>query len=332
MQLTVNQTAIERSSMGVRRYYREVMRHLAWPHTVAKTPMGRWRKLDRLGELLQRGDASSILWSPAQRGPLFAHNHVVTVHDCISIEYTYRNDWRRPAFRLLSAAILKNAERIIAISHATKAAILRNFPLPEERIVVIQSGSAEVGTAPEAPLEQEAEPFVLMVTNALPHKNGPRACLGFAASRALREGIALRVVGSLSEEAMAVCRRTGIRLQLHRHVSDEQLWAWYRRSQFLLSPSLEEGHNLPVSEALSVGANVLCADIPVHREFYDRQALFFDPLRPESLAAAIDDGLFRSGKWFSDTRTDHQRTFSDVANDYRAIFHSIARGQPGDIR
>jgi glycosyltransferase involved in cell wall biosynthesis len=326
MQLTVNQIAVQRSSLGVKRYYAQVMKHLAWPSPVLSSSRSSWQGLDRLQELAMLGSRTSILWTPCQRGPLLARHHVVTVHDCISIEHTYAGDWRKPAYLLMAWAILKNAERIVAISHATKSAILRNFPMEESRIVVIQSGRTHVAGALSAlPAPPPGQSFVLMVTNALPHKNGSRACLGFAASRAAREGIVLRVVGTLSDAALEDCRRSGVQLELHRHVSDEQLASWYRDCLFLLSPSLDEGHNLPIAEAISHGANVLCSDIPVHREFYNGQALFFDPLHAESIATAIDNALAKDGRWFEAAPTG--RTFVDVAADYRALFHSLAQGR-----
>lgn len=195
------------------------------------------------------------------------------------------------------------------------------------KITVIRSGcDVLVGSATTAPapdMVQAAEPFVLMVTNALPHKNSLAACRAYAHSRAAVDKVALRVVGQLPDAAREVCLRAGVHLQLHRHVDAPTLGAWYRQCRFLISPSLAEGHNLPVAEALQLGANVLCSDIPVHREFYDGQVLFFEPDRAASMEAAIDAALLRPGRWFDAPAQLDRRSFSHVAAEYRGLFLSL---------
>lgn len=325
MNLTVNTPAVASSSRGVRRYFATVMQHLQWPGKVELLAGSSWRPWERLRELLRRGRSDAIFWTPCQRGPIRCRNHVITVHDCINVEYVYRNDWRLSAYRQLTNTIFDGAERIVAISQATKDAVLRNYRVDERKIVIIRSGRTEMTGACEARSPQnDAESFVLMVTNALPHKNNRFACEGFARSGAVARGVALRVVGELTEDARSLCHRLGVRLQEHHAVSDAELSDWYAQALFLLGPSLAEGHDLPVAEALSMGANVLCSDIPVHREFYEGEVRFFDPARLESLVTAIDAGLAAPGRWFATTPGRVHRSFIDVAEDYRALFGSLA--------
>ena len=325
MDLLINEAAVRRSSYGVQRYYARVLEHLAWPGRVATLPPGQWSSLDRLRELLHPGRRNAILWTPCQRGPLRALNHIVTVHDCINIEYVYRDDWRRGAFRGLFNAILARAAQVVAISHATKAALLRNYRIEAERILVIQSGRDSLPPLveriePSKRHDRTTAPYVLMLSNTLPHKNITAACQAFAASRARSAGIELRVVGTLPEPAERVCRVSGVRLELHGRVSDVQLASWYEGCLFLLSPSLDEGHNLPVAEALALGANVLCSDIAAHREFYGGEVILFDPHAAEAIAAAIDAALDQPGRWPRAATNVARRTFAEVAADYRKLF------------
>lgn len=325
MKLTVNGAAILHSSLGVRRYYESVTRHMNWPGGISITRVPPSRARARLAELAMRGTADAILWSPCQRGPLRAKHHVITVHDCINVEYTYVGDWRLPALRWASQQVLGQAQRIVAISHATKNAILRNYQVAPDKILVIPSPcrmevASSSNEAVVAPLP--AKPYVLMVTNDLPHKNTVRACEALVRAGAARLGVALQVVGRVAPEAVALCDSAGLELVLRTGISDALLRSAYERCLFLLSPSLDEGHDLPVAEALSAGANVLCSDIPAHREFYDGLVEYFDPARPDAMPAAIEQALQRPGPWFPGGKLP-ARSFADVADDYERLFASL---------
>ena len=325
MDLVVNTTAVALSSRGVRRYYAGVVRHLESSRRVQSLKPFAPQVLARPRELLLRGRRDALLWTPCQRGPLRAWHHIMTIQDCISIEHIYRNDWRLPVYRRLFDAMLVGAEAVVAISHATRAAILRNTRVPEAKIVVIQSGTdAMARPAPaQASMPAPETPFVLMVTNALPHKNTLAACVAFSRSRAHREGVALRVVGTLPAQARAACLAAGVRLHESASIDDDLLSALYAHCLFLLSPSLSEGLNLPIGEALAHGANVLCSDIDAHREFYAGGVRFFNPLREDAITAALDAALDTPGPWFAPDAWRPARTFADVAADYEALFRRI---------
>lgn len=330
MELIVNSTAAFRSSRGVNRFVTGVMQHLDWPGPVTMTNAARVPRLERITELLQRGQKDAILWSPSHRGPLNAYHHVVSVHDCINVEFTHIGDWRLPLFRQLFNQVLKRAQTVVALSQTTRSAIIRNYRIDNSKIVVIPAGydvPSIVSVTDSEVAESAQHPFVLMVTNALPHKNTSAACKAFSLSRAKANGVQLRVVGSISAEAEVLCRETGVRLEIYDRVDDETLMKWYTLCLFLLSPTLAEGYNLPVAEAVAAGANVLCSDIAVHREFFTGQAVFFDPSSLDCMIAALDEGLLRDGCWMPAPSNITRRNFRDVAGDYRALFLRVAAGQ-----
>ena len=60
-----------------------------------------------------------------------------------------------------------------------------------------------------------------------------------------------------------------------------------RRATALVSASLNEGFGLPLIEAMAGGTPVAVSDIPIFREIGGDAAVFFDPMDPESFAAAI---------------------------------------------
>lgn len=324
MKLIVNGVAAYRSSFGVRRYYESVMQHINWSGEVSLTPTSRSRTFDRFSELSYAGRADSLLWSPSQRGPIRAKRHVVTVHDCLNVEYVYADDWRRSALKWLSQQLLQNAEVVVTISQATRDAVLRNYEVDPSTIVVIPSPNhIELPRATGLSIDPEASrPFVLMVTNALPHKNTELACRALITAGAQRRGIALHVVGSLAPAARALCEDAKLDLIVSTGLSDQALALLYQQCLFLLSPSLDEGHNLPIAEAISLGASVLCSDIPVHREFYDGLVKFFPPTDKRALVEALDHAFDSARTWTPD-RPSPKRGFADVAADYNQLFSSL---------
>ena len=330
MDLIVNGLPVAYGSMGTRRYYHGVMKHLGWKGCLEVSPVPRWSALRRIHELTRRGRSDAIFWSPAQRGPLRAHHHVVTVLDCINLEYAHRDDWRLAAYRRVFQAILDGAEAVATISRATMDSLHRHYRVDPARATVIPSGcdlpdGERVGCGAEEP--PAGRPFVLMVTNAMFHKNTLEACRALARSRAGRRGVDLVLVGSAAPGALEACRAAGIQVHQHRLVDDALLSRLYRSCQFLLAPSLQEGYDLPVAEALLRGANVLCSDIQVHREYFEGRCRMFDPTRLEAIVEALDGALDAPGRWFGPDAGTRTRSFAEVAADYRAIFERIAGAQ-----
>lgn len=323
MDLIVNNLAATASSLGVHRFYQGVMRHLAWPDRIELTRLPRGA-IGRARELFERGRQNAIFWSPAHRGPLWVRHHVLTLHDCINVEFKYAHDWRLPLFRELFNRVLDNAERVVISSNATRESALRNYRIDIRKIVVIPLAFDPPSPEIESFNEVAGEPFVLLVANALAHKNTVRACEAFVRSSAIREGVRLKIVGTVAEEARKLVARTPL-IEINARVEDAALRRLYRSCLFLFSPSLSEGYNLPIAEAIACGANVLCSDIPVHREFFARHVEWCDPHLVDSMAAALDTAFLRSkDPWHPDTSAIGLRTSKDVADDYRRVFAEIA--------
>jgi glycosyltransferase involved in cell wall biosynthesis len=320
--LIINGTAVTHSSLGVRRYFEAVLAHLEWPGRVIINPPAPCARFVRINELFQRGRPDAVYWSPAHRGPLFAHNHIVTVHDCINIKYVYANDWRLKMLKSNFYMLMRNASTVIAISDATKNSILKNFEISSDKIVVIPGPTDLTLSNNENNLNEdkkEYEEYILMITNQLYHKNTTRAVKAIVSSTAIARGINLRVVGSLSQEGRAICADANLKFEEHRGIDDNLLQTWIRRSKFLFAPSLDEGLNLPVADAIRSGTNVLCSDIPVHREFYSGSAAFVDPFDVAAMRLAIDWALQNSEQWFPNSKRP-QFGIAAVANAYRELF------------
>ena len=324
MNLLINTAAAYHSSRGVRRYFEQILPHLK-ADSLIRTTGNDPSALSRLSDALFRGRAGYICWSPSHRINVSARNHVVTVHDCINVEYRHAGP-SRALLQFLTQQTFNNASRLVAISEATKRSVLRNYRLNEQKITVIRSPAVlplAAHTTDLACITHSEDPFVLMVTNALSHKNGANAVRAFALSEAARAGLRLHVIGALDAEALSVCAQQGVRLTIETTISDAQLRRYYSECVMLLSVSLVEGHNLAVAEALSCGATVVCSDIEAHREFYKNYAVLVDPYVPEAMATGISQALTLPRGALAPVLVGTD-DFARVAMEYNALFRELS--------
>jgi glycosyltransferase involved in cell wall biosynthesis len=190
------------------------------------------------------------------------------------------------AFRLAGA----RSDRIVCGAEATRRILAENHPRLAGKAAVVHYAPAitpalatGAGTPPNGP-------YGLIVAYATPFKN--MSCLFAALDLLRRKGLAPPVywVGRDETGEISACRDRYPEVSnviALGEVDDAALASLYAGARFYLAPSLTEGFCLPVVEAQSFGAPVLCSDIPVLREVAGAGALAFDPARPAELAAAI---------------------------------------------
>lgn len=70
-------------------------------------------------------------------------------------------------------------------------------------------------------------------------------------------------------------------------VPQEHVYQLIRQSQAVLQPSLFEGWSTSIEEAKSLGKGMIVSNLPVHREQNPPASIFFDPHKPEELAACM---------------------------------------------
>ncbi|WCK25814.1 glycosyltransferase family 4 protein [Agrobacterium pusense] len=110
--------------------------------------------------------------------------------------------------------------------------------------------------------------------------------------------------------------------------NQSELRELYERAYALVLPSRMEGWGLPVSEALWCGTPALAADVPALREAGGELALYFDPEKPEELAAQIQI-LQADPQQYDDLKRSIQRsrpvmrTWKDVASDILSAISTV---------
>lgn len=135
MKIVVNKTSFFHTSKGGQKYFNGILSYLNIP--IFFTKITKIKYIDRIISLIFF-NRNQLYWSPSHIAPIYAPNHIITVLDCINIEYTTAsNKLKNYLLRKLFLYSLKNTKKIIAISEATKNSILKNFPINPEKIIVI---------------------------------------------------------------------------------------------------------------------------------------------------------------------------------------------------
>ncbi len=242
-----------------------------------------------------------LLHSMANFAPPWGRfRRVVTIHD---LQYLAAADRISAPVRALTGTLVslaaRGADRIIAVSAAGASEIASGLGVNRTRIDVVPNGVRPPRSTPAEGDVRKRLGFgdghlALSVATNLPHKNlavlidalaliapderpllvlaGHGTDDGVLQTRALAAGVAEDV------RALGTC-------------SIEELDALYEAAGCLVLPTLHEGFGLPVLEAMARSLPVACSDIPALREVAGPAAVYFQPRRPEQVAAAVAELL-----------------------------------------
>jgi glycosyltransferase involved in cell wall biosynthesis len=224
---------------------------------------------------------------------------VVTVHDLAFLRYPEtvpRNRYLYLSFETRST--VKRAERVIAVSEATKRDIVELLKIDPGKVEVVPLG-VDARFRPASEREQTEfdaryridKPFLLTVGNLEPRKNLPRLLEAFAmvAPKIEHDLVMIGAEGWLTGELRETLSRLRLdgRVKMTGFMDDADLPRWYAAADLFVFPSLYEGFGLPVIEAMACGTPVLASATSSLPEVAGGAAVLFDPLRIDAIADAI---------------------------------------------
>ncbi len=227
---------------------------------------------------------------------------VLTCYDLIPLLYPrYYSAVQRLIFWLAHGLALKVSSKILAISHATRADLLRHFHVDARRVVVTQL-APDPAFCPQ-PVEKVValrarlglpEQYVLYLGSNKPHKNLPRLIKAWQISNLQFPISNLRLViaghwDSRYPEVRQHVETAGLkeRVVFAGSVAEEDLPALYSGATLFVFPSLYEGFGLPVLEAMACGTAVACSNTSSLPEVAGDAGLTFDPLQVEAIGDTI---------------------------------------------
>jgi glycosyltransferase involved in cell wall biosynthesis len=243
---------------------------------------------------------------PVPFGRKFHCPTVVTVHDLYAYEVP-RNFKFAAANRAFLNISLRSCDAIICISRTTLEGLIKFVPEVAKTRLLAQIYNPiyppETIATQEPSADLQSGRFLLSVGQHRPNKNLDLVQQTFAALRInarIPSDWRLVIVGAAGPQTTRL-RSLARKLGLVDHIiylssiTESQLAWLYMNCAVAVFPSSYEGLCMPVVEALSSGARVVCSDIPTLREVGKDACTYFSlQARPvESCAKAISAAMLR---------------------------------------
>jgi glycosyltransferase involved in cell wall biosynthesis len=299
--------------------------------------------------------AVDVYHGPAVFLPLIklGYRTVVTIHDLVSFLFPETVPRKYALYmRLMTRLAVRSADRIIAVSGATRDDLTRVLRVPEEKVVVIHEAVAPefaTGGDPAAVtgvIERYdiRPPYCLFVGNLEPRKNLSRLIEAFGLLRArgaaVSGGRPLQLVlvgtrGWLYSGIFGTVATQGATpdIVFTGYVPAADLPALYAGAECFVFPSLYEGFGLPVLEAMAAGTPVVASRVGAIPEVAGDAALLVDARRPVELAEAIEtvltDATLRARLITRGRARARLFTWEAVARQTLAVYESAHAGTSG---
>lgn len=293
-----------------------------------------------------RGKPVDLLFCPFTM-PYFHHPDVPVVSVVYDLQYAYYPQFFTPEEEagrertFLTAA--RVSERLVCISDFARRTVLEQGNVPPGRTATIHISLPRrlSRTAPEAvaavrqTLGLGQDVYFLYPANFWPHKNHRMLLTAFGMLCAARpeSGVRLVLTGAdtgLRRELVQAVASLGLedRVLFAGYVSDADLSALLTGAKALVFPSLFEGFGMPLVEAMHVGTPIVCADVTSLPEVGGEAALYFDPRRPDAMAAAMGRILDEPGLCESLVAKGRERLSAfggpeAMARRYLAVFEDV---------
>jgi glycosyltransferase involved in cell wall biosynthesis len=245
----------------------------------------------RLPRLLYKY-SNYILWSPANTGPYFIKNQVLTIHD---VAFLKEEEWfsapNRIFYRMLIPNLAKKVSHILTVSQFSKKELVNHGVAEQEKIDVIYNSSGELFRNHSN--ERNPGDYFVTIGSRDPRKNIGTLIKTWKILNDRNENFPkLKIIGKgnrgFKEEGISEIPDN---VDFTGYLSDGEMVNLLQNSKALIFPSLYEGFGLPPLEAMSMGVPVICSDIAPLREVCGDAPVYFNPLDNKEIAQKIEKFL-----------------------------------------
>lgn len=232
---------------------------------------------------------------------LYRGKTVTTIHDTTPFTFPGHkvgaSRFRQLAYNAVFNNSIEHASRLIAVSQATKQAVLERAKVNPDKIAVTYLGVDN--SFSQEPSQQQIrdltkkhglnKPFFLYIGIWRNHKNVDGLIRAYSQFREkYGHDIALVIGGKedpsypevLRAKEESKCKHD---ILMTGFIPDKQLPLWYRAAKALVHVSFSEGNALPGLESMTCGTPVLASSIPALEEVLGEAAIYADPGSSEAI-------------------------------------------------
>lgn len=251
---------------------------------------------------------------------------ITTLHDLTPILFpNFHTTFNNYMFRYILPLTIKNSDRVIAISQATKRDIVRLLHVPDDKVSVVYIAANEKFKPMKNAKEQLkkkfriSEDFILFVSTIEPRKNLQRLIKAYFLAKKIGMKEKLVIVGSPGwGDGYNNVRKLVKSLNLTDdilfmgYVNDKDLPFFYNSAKVFIYPSIYEGFGIPPLEAMQCGCPVIASNTSSIPEVVGDAGILIDPynehemaermlevLKSESLRKELRERGLRQAKKFS---------------------------------
>jgi glycosyltransferase involved in cell wall biosynthesis len=221
------------------------------------------------------------------------------------------SDKYTPHFYFSNFTPIFQADVIYAISETTKAQLENELSIPAEKIInldgaTIQRPSTGLAKKPKLP-----EPYILLISADLPHKNNEHAVRSFAKfNREFGDDFSLVMTSTFSEETQELLQTYSEGIVFTGNITDQELDYYYRHCAAIMLVSYVEGLGLPLLEGVMYNKPVVCSTIDVFEEISTKAFYMADPNDDEAISKALTNAVAKLN-W-----QDKQEEYKRIAATY----------------
>jgi glycosyltransferase involved in cell wall biosynthesis len=205
---------------------------------------------------------NSILWSPANTGPILVRKQALTIHDLSPLEHP---EWFHASFamwyRLFLPILAKRVKMVFTPSEYVKQKVMGR--LGSKHVILTPNGVDPSLFHPGAKQTRFDLPqdYVLFVGTLEPRKNLGRLLQAWNEVKDEFEKMWLMIVGVSGNVFKTIRVADDVeRVRFLGYVDDETLAGLYANASLFVLPSQNEGFGLPALEAMASGTPVLISD------------------------------------------------------------------------
>lgn len=193
--------------------------------------------------------------------------------------------------KILIPLSIKRADKVIGVSEFTRDEIIKFYKVSPEKVEFIHNSIGDdfrknVETQDLASIRAKyklPEKFIMYLGTLQPRKNIAELVNAYAAVKDRMDGVKLVICGNrnghnFDQRIDQAIEKNGLQEDVifPGFIDEEDKVAIFKLAHVFVFPSLYEGFGIPILEAMSQGAPVLCSEIPSLKEVGKEGALYFD--------------------------------------------------------